>query len=296
MAADTSPEGTGVMAVNSINTNANALIALQNLNASAQQLADTQNRISTGRKVDTAKDNGATWAVAQNQRSSISALDAVKQSLQRGQSTVDVAMTAGAQISDILNQMRAKALTASDTSTDTSGRASMNADFVALRDQIAKIVTSADFNGVNMLNGASAQSVYALANVDGTSKITVAAQNLSLSAGSILATAGLTATSTINTVTSAGTMLSSLSGPNGVIAKVNSAVAQLGTGANALAAQLTFVGKLQDTLTTGVSNLVDADVAKESATLQALQTKQQLGVQALSIANSSTSILLSLFR
>ena len=280
------------MALNSINTNANALIALQNLNNTAAQLADTQNRISTGHKVDSAKDNGATWAVAQNQRASISSLDAVKESLQRGQSTVDVAMTAGSQISDILNQMKAKALTAADTSTDASGRASMNEDFKSLRDQIAKVVSGADFNGVNMIKSGG-QSIYALANADGTNKVTVAAQDLSLGGGNL---GVLTSTSSIGTQTLASSMLASLSGANGIIAKVNSAVARLGTGSNSLASQLSFVGKLQDTLTTGVSNLVDADVAKESATLQALQTKQQLGVQALSIANSSTGTLLSLFR
>jgi hypothetical protein len=80
------------------------------------------------------------------------------------------------------------------------------------------------------------------------------------------------------------------------IDKVSGALARLGTASKALSTHNTFVGKLSDALEAGVGNLVDADLAKESATLQALQTKQQLGVQALSIANQSTSVLVSLFR
>jgi flagellin len=273
----------------SINTNANALIALQNLSSTESQLTTTQNEISTGLKVASAKDDGATWAIAQTQRSQIAALDSVTSSLQRGQSTVDVAVTAGSQISDLLNQMKAKALSASDTSLDSSSRASLNADFTQLRDQIGKIVSNADFNGVNMIQSGG-QNIYALANASGTSKLTVSAQDLSLG-GSNMGSLG--ATSTISTVTAAAGMVSTLTS---AIENVNNAVARLGTGSTALQNQLDFVGKLQDTLTTGVGNLVDANVAQESATLQALQTKQQLGVQALSIANSSSNVVLSLFR
>jgi flagellin len=103
----------------------------------------------------------------------------------------------------------------------------------------------------------------------------------------------VTAASSFNTAALASTALGLV---NSSITKVNGAVAKLGTTSKALQTHLDFISKLQDTMTAGIGNLVDADVAKESATLQALQTKQQLGVQALSIANSSSSILLSLFR
>src|SRR5579875_775442 len=264
------------MSAFSINTNADALVALQNLSSTESQLTQAQNEISTGLKVASAQDDGATWAIAQTQRPQISSLDSVTSSLQSGQSTVDVAVTA-------------KALSASDTSLDSSSRASINADFTELRDQIGKIVSNASFNGVNMIQSGG-QSIYALANSDGTSKLTVSAQDLSLGGTNM---GSLSATSTISTVTSAAAMVTTLTS---AIENVNNAVARLGTGSTALQNQLDFVGKLQDTLTTGVGNLVDANVAQESATLQALQTKQQLGVQALSIANTSTSNLLSLFR
>ena len=106
----------------SVNNNPGALVALQNLNATQSQLQKTQNEISTGLAVSSAQDNGAIYAIAQNQRSQVSALNSVKQSLQRAQSTVDVATSAGASISDLLNQLKATALSASDTSQTTTSR------------------------------------------------------------------------------------------------------------------------------------------------------------------------------
>lgn len=276
------------MSLNSVNTNVGALIALQNLNSTGSQLDVVRNRIATGLKVASAKDNGATWAIAQNQRAQSTALDSVKESLQRGQSVLDVAGAAGASVSDLLIQMKAKALAASDNGLDTAGRNALNEDFKALRDQIGKVVSNASFNGVNLLDGTKA-NIQALANADGTSQLTVSAQTLSLG-GSIVSVATL---ETISTATHAASVLTII---NNSIANVSTALAKLGTGAKALEAHLTFVGKLQDTIDAGIGNLVDADLAKESARLQALQTKQQLGVQALSIANQSTSSLLGLFR
>jgi len=276
------------MALNSVNTNMGAMVALQNLSATQADLQTTQNRINTGLKIATAKDDGAIWAIAQGMRAKVSALDSVTQSLQRGQSTIDVAMSAGQQVSDLLNQMKAKALAAADTSLDSTSRAALNTDFKSLRDQLAKVVSNADFNGINMIKSGGT-TIYALANVTGTSKLTVAAQDLSLNGTNVT----LAATASFTTATLASGLLGTL---DTSISNVNAALAKLGTGSNSLSSQVTFVQKLQDTLNAGIGNLVDADLAKESAKLQALQTKQQLGVQALSIANSSTSVLLSLFR
>jgi flagellin len=279
------------MPLNSVNTNVNAMSALQNLAATQMDLATTQNRINTGLKVASAKDNGAVWAIAQNQRATSGSLDAVKDSLQRASSTVDVALSAGGSVSDLLLQMKQKALAASDTTLDTNSRAALNDDFTSLRDQITKAVTNADFNGANMLKASGAQ-IQAIANADGSQVISVQAQDLSLGS-STGALSGLSTTATIGTQTSAAAMITIV---NTAITQVSSALSKLGTGSKALQSHLTFVGKLQDTIDAGVGNLVDADLAKESAKLQALQTKQQLGVQALSIANQSSSILLGLFR
>jgi flagellin len=276
------------MPMNSVNTNVGAMVALQSLNTTNSDLMTTQSRINTGKRVASVKDNGAIWAIAQNQRATSQSLNAVKESLQRGQSTVDVGISAGETVSDLLLTMKEKALAASDTTLDTASRTALNDDFKSLRDQIQKAVDNAVFNGANMVK-ASGTTVMALANADATSVITVAAQDMSL-AGSNL---GLATTSSIGTQTLANSMISTL---NTAITNVSSALSKLGTGSKSLASHLTFVGKLQDTLDAGVGNLVDADLAKESARLQALQTKQQLGIQALSIANQSSSILLGLFR
>jgi flagellin len=252
------------------------------------ELSEVQNRISTGKKVNNAKDNGATWAIAQSMRGKSSALDAVKESLSRAQSTIDVAMSAGEQISDLLTQMKQKALAASDTSLDTTSRTALNEDFKALRDQIGKVVTNASFNGINMIK-TGGTSLYALANDDGSSKLTVSAVSLALGGANI--TVGATAS-----FASAATASALIATVDTSLTNVSTALTKLGTGSKSMDAHLSFIGKLKDSLDAGVGNLVDADLAKESARLQALQTKQQLGVQALSIANSSTSSLLSLFR
>ena len=139
------------MSSNSINTNVGAIVALQNLNVTSTALQTTQNQISTGLAVSGAKDNGAIWNIAQNSRASISSLDAVKQSLQRAQSTVDVAVSAGQTISDILNQIKAKSVAGSDNSLDTVSRKALNNDVQALIAQIQKIVSTADFNGANII-------------------------------------------------------------------------------------------------------------------------------------------------
>ena len=276
------------MALNSVNTNVGAMIALQNLQITNNELSQVQSRINTGKKVASAKDNGAVWAIAQGQRAEIGALNAVKDSLNRGQSAVDVSLAAGESVSDLLIQLKEKALAATDTSLTTAARNALDEDFSSIRDQIATVVGNASFNGVNLLDGSATAGFKALANVAG-STITINDEDMSLS-GSVVT---LTTTESISTTTNATAALAKV---DASIANVSASLARLGTGAKSLGTHSTFVGKLQDTLEAGVGNLVDADLAKESARLQALQTKQQLGVQALSIANSSTSILLGLFR
>ena len=289
MTSDTLKEGHRAMALNSVNTNVGAMIALQNLSQTNSELGMVQNRINTGKKVNSAKDNGAIWAIAQNQRAEMGALNAVKDSLQRGQSTVDVAMAAGESISDLLLQMKEKALAATDETLTSASRDALAEDFDSIRDQITSVIDNAQFNGANMLDGSLTGGYKALAAADGSSTIDVASEDMSLS-GSIVT---LGAADSIGTTTDASAALTAV---DASIANVSAALARMGTSSKALGTHLTFVGKLQDSLEAGIGNLVDADLAKESARLTALQTKQQLGVQALSIANSSTSILLGLFR
>jgi flagellin len=272
----------------SVNNNPGALVALQNLTATSASLQQAQAEVSTGLAIATPQDNGAIWAIAQNERGTSNSLDAVIQSLQRSQSTVQVATSAGTSISNLLNQLKTIALSASDNSLDATSLAAYNTQFKSILKQITQVVNNSDFNGVNMIkNGGT--TLYALATASG-SALTVLAEDLSLGGANMGA---LTATSSIGTTALATTMVTTV---QAAITAVNSALGVMGTGATALQNQLTFVQNLQDTLDTGVGNLVNANLGKESAQLTALQTKQQLGIQALSIANQSSSVLLSLFR
>jgi flagellin len=273
----------------SVHTNKSALTALQNLNKTNDELADVQNRVNTGLKIANAKDNAAVWAIAQGQRADIGALGAVRMSLERAQSIAEVSATAGETVSDLLTELKQKVAAAMDTSLDTASRTALDSDFKAILRQIGQVVGNAQFDGANLLDGSVGANIQFLANADATNKITLSTQNLSLG-GSILTIAS---TASITTVTLATAVLGQL---DTSISQVNQALGNLGSQAKQIEAHLGFVGKLTDVLETGVGNLVDADLAKESARLQALQVQQQLGAQALSIANSAPQIILQLFQ
>ena len=273
----------------SVQTNASAIIALQNLNKTSTELQGAQNIISTGLLINTAKDNASVWSIAQGQRADVGALSAVQSSLNRALSIADVAQTAGASISDLLNQIKQKVVAAQDPSLDANSREAYNTDFQSLLRQVADVVNNANFDGANILNGSLTSNISFLANADATSFITLSNQNLSLG-GTIIS---ISATASIMVLTAAQTALTNI---NSSIKAVNQALGELGAQATAIQNHSIFVSKLSDVLNQGIGNLVDADMAKESAQLQALQAQQQLGVQALSIANSAPQIVLALFK
>jgi len=275
------------MPLNSVNTNVGAMIALQSLNAINGELFTVQRRISTGLRVSSVKDDPATWAIAQNQRAESRSLDAVKTSLQRGQSIADVAISGAESISDLLIQMKEKALAASDPTITAADKALLSEDYVALRKQIDRVATNATFGGVSLISSGGAGNVRALANASASSTIDVDHVDLSTTGGAISGTlADLSGTISATNLTDIDTALKA----------VNAAAAKFGTGARALDSHLTFVGKQQDVIDAGIGRLVDADLARESARLQALQVRQQLAILALGIANSAPSMLLQLFR
>jgi flagellin len=184
--------------------------------------------------------------------------------------------------------MREKVVAAKDTSLSTSSRKALNADFQGLLKNLTQVINSATFDGANILNGSQPANITFLADANAATSITLNLQNLSL--GGTINT--LTATDSIATMTQAATVLTKL---DASASAVNQAVGSIGSQAKQIEAHNTFISKLNDVLETGVGNLVDADMAKESARLQALQVKQQLGAQALSIANQAPQIILSLF-
>lgn len=272
-----------------VNNNKAALIALQNLNRTEEELTGVQKRISTGRSINDAKDNASVWSIAQKQRGDISALSAVKMSLDRATSIGNVSMIAGTSISDLLVQMKEKVTAAMDVSIDTVSRTALNNDFKALLAQIKSTTQNASFDGANLLDGSVTTGIKFLSNADATSSITLAVQNMSIGGANITFSAG----STILTATLASAVMTKLMES---VIKVNSAMGSMGAQVRQIEAHNVFVSKLSDALETGVSNLVDADMAKESARLQALNVKQQLGAQSLSIANQAPQIVLKLFQ
>ncbi|MGE0595710.1 MAG: flagellin [Hyphomonadaceae bacterium] len=413
----------------SVNTNYGALVALQSLNQTTSQLAEVQNRVNTGLKVASAKDNGAVFAIAEGQRARVASLGAVMDGIDRATSVIDVGLSAGEAIGDILKQLKEKAVAAQATDLSADQRAALQADFNALRNQIDQIANAATFNGSNLVNGTNTSanafsvlttdaagstagryelvgdplvdgngdpySVHAdLENATGLDFGAVDAElRFSITSGNVTETmtVQLTSGDTINdflasvstqsngrvtasfdaetgeitfnsnedfTVTyyeddavvddtglfgagAAGTSMTEVvaagSGTNELtvngfdftlgasgqaledvtasldistasgagaavtaldtaLTNINRDLATMGAQSKALDVQKTFLGKLSDSIEAGIGNLVDADLAKESARLQALQVKQQLGAQALSIANSAPSIVLSFFR
>jgi len=272
----------------SVNTNVGAMIALQYLNKTTSDLTATQNHVNSGLKIATAKDNGAVFAIAQNMRGDVSAFHAVSDSLNRAVSAIDVAMSAGQAVSDLLVEMKGKAVAASDASLDSASRNALDEDFASLRDQVSNILDNAIFNGVNLVDGTSS-SLTALISADGGSTLTIDGEDMSLGGSIVTISTG----ASLSTASAASTMIGTI---NTSLQEVNAALARLGSSSKQISIQNDFIGKLIDALNAGIGNLVDADLATESAKLQSLQVKQQLGVQALAIANSAPAIALSLFR
>jgi flagellin len=273
----------------SVHTNMGAMIALQNLNKTNEEMQGVQNRINTGLKIAGAKDNAAIYAVAQGMRSDIGALGAVQTGLDRATTIGDVALAAGESISDLLIEMREKATAAMDPSLDTFSRQAYDADFKALMEQVQVIIQNAEFDGANILDGSITGGIEFLADADAARTVTLKTQDMSIG-GTVIT---LAATASLGSVTLATNVVTAIKTS---LENVNQALANLGSDVKKLSAHSGFVNKLMDSLTKGVGDLVDADLAVESAKLQSLQVKQQLGVQALSIANSQPQTILNLFQ
>lgn len=420
----------------SVNTNYGALVALQSLNQTTKDLSEVQNRVNTGLKVASAKDNGAVFAIAEGQRARVASLGAVMDGMDRAASVIDVGLSAGEAIGDILKQLKEKSVAAQATDLSTDQRAALQADFNALRNQIDQIANAATFNGSNLVNGSnltggatqfevltsdgagggggrytlqgaafldangnpfsdaaeldeatgltinandqleftitngnetttfsidvenddtiaeflarvssasdgrvsatyndqtgrisySAAEAFTVTYTDGATPVSAAEDDSGFLDGGAGTAAGTmtvsvapgsgsneltvsgfdfrlggsgqalaTVTSALNISTASGAAAASTAIDTAITA-LNRDLATMGAQSKALDVQKSFLGKLSDSIEAGIGNLVDADLAKESARLQALQVKQQLGAQALSIANSAPSIVMSFFR
>jgi flagellin len=258
-----------------------AMVALRNLNATNESLSKTQDRVSTGLKVIGAKDDASSFAIAQGIRADIKAYQAVDQALANGKGIGDVAIAGATQISNLLTDMKKKAIEGMNSGNTISQQSILAADFAAMKAQFATFIANATYNGKNLL---------ATNATDATVISTISGGTLTISTQSAVGSL------TFGALTSTTTSISALVDVNAAITAVGTALGDLGSDVNALKFQQDFNKTVADAVTEGLGSIVDADLAEESARLQALQVKQQLGVQALSIANGSPQILLSLFQ
>lgn len=282
----------------SILTNNSAMVALQTLSATQMNLTKTQNEISTGLKVASAKDDAATWSVATHMRADVSNLQQVSTNLGTADDIVGTAMSAASNISSLISQIRAKVTAEADPSQNTTA---VKNDIQSLVNQITQAVAGASYNGVNLLNGTHSGGISVastvVSNASGLSQVQFISVNptapdlLTSGTGQLHALSQLT-----NASVTAGNLQTQLQVVDAALNIATKVAAALGSAQSNIEGQKTFTNHLSDTLTTGVGTLVDADMTAESARLSALQTQQQLGTQALSIANSAPQAILSLFR
>jgi flagellin len=275
------------MSLNSVNTNMGAMVALQSLNRTNEALNVTQKRISTGLRVNDAKDDGAAFAVAQSVRADVAGLSAANEQLGGVKGILDTSLSGLNKVSDSMIKVRETLVRLADDTLNTDQRAQYEAQYTALQTQITNFIDDATYNGRTLLATAApggditttrneSGTTYTITSVDGAGTLIVAAAPTDAAA----AQAALADGGDFDTVQSA----------------ISNALNTFGSDARYIDAQISYNKDKADALEAGMGALIDADLAKESARLQSLQIRQQLGTQALSIANQAPQTLLSLFR
>ncbi|ANK84351.1 MULTISPECIES: flagellin N-terminal helical domain-containing protein [Rhizobium] len=299
----------------SINTNNAAMAALQTLRGINQGLQTTQSHVSSGYRVGKAADNAAYWSIATTMRSDNKALSAVSDALGLGAAKVDTAYSAMDSAIDVVGDIKAKLVAATENGVDKS---KVQEEIGQLQQQLLSIAQSASFSGENWVAGADGtKNVVASFVRDGSNAVSVVMTDYVLSSGSLGnvlfgMSNGAVETSTGILGTSNGTVGSvyamditnftlgdiqnALTNVESALKAMTSAGAALGSISKRIELQENFVSALSDSIDSGVGRLVDADMEEESSKLSALQTQQQLAVQSLSIANSSSQTILTLFR
>lgn len=279
------------MSIISVNTNTSAMMALQSLNRTNDALAQVQKRVSTGFRVADAKDDGGAFAVAQTVRADTATLNAVNEQMGGMRGLIDVSLTSLKQVSNTMIEVRTVLTRLADGTINDQARDQYNQQYAQLRTQITSFLVDADYSGHNLLTGTSpADDIVAMRNesADAADLYTLAAlgpdTNFIVAAGPFATAADAQAALTPST--------GDFDSVNKVI---NDAMNRLGSDARYVDAQITYNRDKIDSIEGGLGSLIDADLAKESARLQALQIRQQLGTQTLSIANQAPQFLTSLF-
>ena len=274
--------------MSSILTNNSAMVALQTLKLTNMSLDKVQNEISTGKDIASAKDNSAIWAISKVMESDVAGFEAVADSLALGESTVAVALAGAEQITGLLNEIKQKVVAGTGENVD---HAKLQADVDALVGQVDSIVSASQFNGMNLLND-DGVDLTVTSSLDRDNAGAVTAGEITVAAIDYVGGMDLTDIDVTDS-TASGTSIAAIEVH--IQFSVDSAAA-LGSASKQITDQGIFVGNVIDAMKSGIGALVDADMEAASAKLQALQTQQQLGVQALSIANQAPQTILSLFR
>ncbi len=281
--------------MSSILTNNGAMVALQTLKGINNDLATTQSQISTGKKIASAKDNAAVWAISKTMETDQSAFKVIQDQLNVGEATVSVGVAGAEQVTELLREMKDLAAGAANDGADFT---KIQTDITAKRAQITQVVSASQLNGINLLatdvDGAGGTSYGVLASLDRSGAGgTTTASSITV-AGVDFETAIVGAT--ITGVTNETTAITAIGEIEALINTAIDGAAALGSSAKRIGDQTDFVSKLSDSLKSGIGAMVDADMEETSARLQALQVQQQLGVQSLSMANQAPQSILSLFR
>lgn len=279
---------------NSINTNPGSFVALRTLNSVNRNLDTVQNRVSTGLKVSGALDDASNFAIAQGIRGELKAIGAVTQGLNNAKGIGKVAIAGVTGISNLLQNIRGKITELSNEGITTQQRQILTNDFDQLVSQANNFLDNAVFNGVNLLDTAAVStSVNTLSNLNGGT-LTLTAQDLRTTVGDLQ---GLTPT---DAATAQDALSNTASGGTAEFTNlesvINTALGSLGAEVRALELQTQFLEQISDATEEGLGNIVDADLARESARLTSLQVQQQLSTQTLGIANQRPQSLLGLFR
>lgn len=308
--------------MSSLNTNIAAMTALQTLNQTNKEMLVTQNRISTGLRVKDASDNAAYWSIATTMRSDNMSVSTVQDALGLGAATADVAVTAMNNAIEAVSKIKAKLVAARAPGLD---RAKIQSEISALQTELRSTAESAVFSGENWLNvdsdGPLSKTIVASFSRDSTGAITIGTIEVDVgptgtmlfdTSGNNLGVLDLDRTTTgnaitysvatldISAITDDATELLDLEdmirGVDDALSQMTDAATVLGAAKSRISLQKDFVSKLIQSIDTGIGQLVDAEMNEESTRLQALQVRQQLGVQALGIANQSAQQILRLFQ
>jgi flagellin len=272
---------------NSINTNVGAMVALASLRTTQANLNVASKQVQTGYRVADAADDASTFSVAQGIRGNLQAYQAVQASLANGVGLGSVTQAALTNISNLVGNLQAKITQLADGSISANQRAIYTADFNAMTSQVANFISQANYNGSNLLSAASTDKTF-LADTNGTSLTMTSQSSVDLAFNTFATTANIVASAS-----------DAAAGLNNLSTFQQAVATSLGANAaetRTLQLQSSFVNSIVDATTTGLGAIVDADIGKASASVQALQVRQQLGIQSLSIANQQPSVLLGLFR